>query len=201
MTTKEKILNESLKLFSERGYSDVSVSDIAAAVGIKAPSLYKHFKSKQEILDSCIERFSERIMEVRNSLMMSGTDGSGLDYSSSSIEMITEFAIGLFMFYLRDDIASKFRKMLTMERYRSPEINKVYEEIFINGGVEYEERIFAELIKSGVIKNENPHIIAVRFYSPIFYLLQKYDTCIGNDDVAKTELVSMVEEFCKVYKG
>ena len=52
MTTKQKILNEALTLFSEKGYSAVYVSDIADAVGIKAPSLYKHYKSKQEIFDS-----------------------------------------------------------------------------------------------------------------------------------------------------
>ena len=44
MSTKERILNEALRLFSEKGYSDVYVSDIAEAVGIKAPSLYKHYK-------------------------------------------------------------------------------------------------------------------------------------------------------------
>ena len=49
MTTKQKILNEALTLFSERGYNAVYVGDIAAAVGIKAPSLYKHYKSKKDI--------------------------------------------------------------------------------------------------------------------------------------------------------
>ena len=47
MNTKQKILLESLRLFSQRGYDAVSVEQIAAAVGIKAPSLYKHYKSKQ----------------------------------------------------------------------------------------------------------------------------------------------------------
>ena len=49
MTTKQKILNEALTLFSEKGYNAVYVGDIAAAVGIKAPSLYKHYKSKKDI--------------------------------------------------------------------------------------------------------------------------------------------------------
>ncbi|MCI6007618.1 MAG: TetR family transcriptional regulator, partial [Ruminococcus sp.] len=39
MNTKQKILNEALTLFSEKGYSSVYVGDIADAVGIKAPSL------------------------------------------------------------------------------------------------------------------------------------------------------------------
>lgn len=57
MNTKQKILNEALTLFSEKGYSSVYVGDIADAVGIKASSLYKHYKSKQEIFDSCIKVF------------------------------------------------------------------------------------------------------------------------------------------------
>ena len=43
--TKERILAEAVRLFAERGYEPVSVEMIAAAVGIKAPSLYKHYRS------------------------------------------------------------------------------------------------------------------------------------------------------------
>lgn len=201
MTTKEKILNEALKLFSKRGYSDVSVNDIATAVGIKAPSLYKHYNSKQSILDSCVEMFSERMKDVRNSLMVPGSDNSTTDYKNASLNMITSFAMGLFIFYLRDDIASKFRKMLMIERYRNADINKVYEDIFVNGAIDYEEKIFAELIETGVLKNEDPHILALRFYTPIYFLIQKYDMLPDHDEDAKLELKAIIEEFCSTYKG
>lgn len=201
MTTKEKILNEALSLFSEKGYSDVYVGDIAAAVGIKAPSLYKHFKGKQEIFDSCVEKFSERMTQIRNELLLPDTPQSDVSYKTADTEKITEFAIGLFMFYWKDDIASKFRKMLMIERYRNPELNRIYEELFVNGAVEYEEKIFAELIGAGVIKKEEPHIIALRFYSPIYFLLQKYDMWPEKEEEAKQELISMIREFCETYKG
>ncbi|MBQ6218084.1 MAG: helix-turn-helix transcriptional regulator, partial [Erysipelotrichaceae bacterium] len=55
MNTKEKILNEALSLFAEKGYDGTSVEQIAALVGIKAPSLYKHFKGKEDILNSIID--------------------------------------------------------------------------------------------------------------------------------------------------
>lgn len=90
-----------------------------------------------------------------------------LSYKTADTEKITEFAIGLFMFYWKDDTASRFRKMLMIERYRNPELNRIYDELFVNGAVEYEEKIFAELIDAGVIKKEDPHLIALRFYSPI----------------------------------
>lgn len=200
MTTKEKILHEALTLFSEKGYSSVYVGDIAAAVGIKAPSLYKHYKSKQEIFDSCVEKFYERMTQIRNGLLLPGTPQSEVSYKTADIGKITEFAVGLFIFYWKDDVASKFRKMLMIERYRNPELNKMYEDLFVNGAVAHEEEIFSELIHADVIKKEDPHIIALRFYTPIFYLLQKYDMHPEQEEAAKAELVSIVKEFCGTYK-
>ena len=53
--TKQKILDKALALFSSQGYDAVSVGEIAQAVGIKAPSLYNHFPSKQAIFDALVE--------------------------------------------------------------------------------------------------------------------------------------------------
>ena len=50
MSTKEKILDAALTLFAENGYDGTSVEQIAHVVGIKAPSLYKHYKGKEDIL-------------------------------------------------------------------------------------------------------------------------------------------------------
>jgi Transcriptional regulator len=50
MSTKEKILEAALSLFAENGYDGTSVEQIAGIVGIKAPSLYKHYKGKEDIV-------------------------------------------------------------------------------------------------------------------------------------------------------
>lgn len=57
--TKGRILSAALELFSKRGYEAVTVEQIAQAVGIKAPSLYKHFKSKRDIFDSIVCRMEQ----------------------------------------------------------------------------------------------------------------------------------------------
>lgn len=199
MTTKQKILNEALTLFSEKGYSAVYVGDIADAVGIKAPSLYKHYKSKQAIFDSCVEVFSERMEQVRNKLRLPYTLNADIDYQTASMETIIEIAINLFVFYLQDDVATKFRKMLMIERYHNAELNELFENLFIDGVVRHEEKIFSDLIDAKIIKKENPHIIALRFYTPIFYLLQKYDMHPDMVEEAKQELTLMVQEFCNTY--
>lgn len=199
MTTKQKILNEALTLFSEKGYSAVYVGDIADAVGIKAPSLYKHYKSKQAIFDSCIEVFSERMAQVRNKLRLPDTPKADINYQTASMETIVEIANNLFVFYLQDDVAAKFRKMLMIERYHNPKLNELFENLFMDGAVKHEEKIFSDLINAKIIKNEDPHIIALRFYTPIFYLLQKYDMHHDKLEEAKKELTLMVREFCNTY--
>lgn len=200
MDTKQKILNEALTLFSKKGYSDVYVGDIAKAVGIKAPSLYKHYKNKQEIFNSCIEVFSNRVDKIRQEMRLPDTKEADFFYETVSAEKLIDVATKLFLFYLQDDVVAKFRKMLIIERYNNPEINKLFEDLFINGVIKYEEKIFSNLIDLKIIKGEDPHIIALRFYTPIFYLLQKYDMHLDQVEDAKKELVLMVYEFCDTYK-
>ena len=61
MTTKEKIVDEALTLFSTKGYKGTSVKSIADAVGIKDSSLYKHFKSKRDIFDTIVIEMQNRM--------------------------------------------------------------------------------------------------------------------------------------------
>ena len=201
MTTKQKILNEALTLFAEKGYSAVYVGEIADAVGIKTPSLYKHYKSKQDIFNSCVEVFAERMENIRNNMQLPGSKTASFSYETIAEEHLIEVANALFMFYLQDNVAAKFRKMLMIERYRNPEINRLFEDFFIIRAIDHEKEIFSQLIDAKVIKGENPHIIALRFYTPIFYLLQKYDMRPNEIEEAKHELTLVVQEFCKTYKG
>ena len=62
--TKQAILDEALGLFSVHGYDGVSVKDIANAVGIKDSSLYKHFKSKNEIFETLLDGMNKRFEQT-----------------------------------------------------------------------------------------------------------------------------------------
>ena len=63
VTTKDKILEAALTLFSENGYDGTSVEEIAKSVGIKAPSLYKHYRGKGDILNALIDTAETRYEE------------------------------------------------------------------------------------------------------------------------------------------
>jgi AcrR family transcriptional regulator len=68
---KDQIIKTSAILFKEKGYSGVSMRDIAAEMGIKAASLYNHISSKQEILSEIIislaETFIREMKEIKSS--------------------------------------------------------------------------------------------------------------------------------------
>ena len=199
MNTKEKILIEALKLFSKKGYSAVYLSEIAESVNIKTPSLYKHYKSKQDIFNSCVDAFTLQIEKVRNELKLPGSKNEEISYETINEQDLVNIAKSLFIFYLKDDIVSNFRKMLLIERYNNKKLNDIYEDIFINKALKYEERIFSTLIDKGIIKHNNPHTLALEFYSPIFYLLQKYDLHQDKIKDAIEELSLLIHNFYENY--
>ena len=68
---KEEIIRVATKLFKEKGYSAVTMRDIAKSMGIKAASLYNHINSKQDILKTIIislaEQFTAGMLEIKSS--------------------------------------------------------------------------------------------------------------------------------------
>lgn len=200
MSTKEKILREALSQFADKGYSAVNLADIAAAVGIKTPSLYKHYKSKQDIFDSCVEMVSRRMMDIRNELHLPYSQEATFTYQETEEAQLLRIANALFLFFWKDETASRFRRMLLNERYHNEVLNKLYESLFIDGAIAHEERIFAELVTAGTLVKVDPHILAVRFYSPIYFLLQKFDMRPNDEAIALGELDDMVRDFCRMYK-
>lgn len=64
-TAKERVLRIAADLFAQRGFAGTSMQDIADALGVRKPSLYKHISSKDalyaEVLDTVLTPFSEAL--------------------------------------------------------------------------------------------------------------------------------------------
>lgn len=201
MKTKELILYESLNLFSTRGFEAVSVRDISASVGIRESALYKHYKNKQDIFDSIVNEMSNRMtnIHVELAIPLSSDYEAVSAYESISLEALQEISCRLFSFYLKDDIVSKFRKMLTIEQYRSSEIGQKFNDIFIEGTLQYQSSLFQQMIEQNLFIQGDSRIMALNFYSPIFLLLYKYDANPEKEKEAHTWIKKHIEEFSKHY--
>ena len=122
--TKENILHTALRLFARDGYEAVSVSAIAGELGMTKGALYKHYKSKRDIFDHIVKRIyqidaeSAKKYEVPEETF----DKSPSVYRTTTVDGIKAFIEAQFRFWTENEFASNFRKMLTLEQYRNPEI-------------------------------------------------------------------------------
>ena len=164
-TTKQRILTEAVKLFAKEGYEAVSVDQIAKAVGIKAPSLYKHYKSKRDIFDSILRFMEQQDKEHAGACSLpEGTAETMPEaYERSSAEDLITFSKQQFRYWTEDDFAASFRKMLTVEQYRSEEMSGLYHQYLGAGPLNY----VADLLGS--------QTEALLFYGPMFLLYSVYD--------------------------
>ena len=181
MDTKNRILDEALKLFSEKGYGNVYVEQIARAVGIKAPSLYKHFKSKQEILDciveECMKRFQEKCAEV-NLETIRWTE-------------VEKICMGMFLYQTTDEWITHFRQLLLIEQFKNPKMKEIYQQVFIDGPIKSMSNIFSQLIKLGYMKEGTPEVYAMELYGPFFM----YHTVGGESESVLKNLKEHVTRF------
>ena len=200
--TKETILFESLKLFADKGYDGVTVRDIAAEVGIKQSSLYKHYKSKQEIFDTLVDTMQSRFRDAATSFQLPNGELQEMarEYATGGIEVLKKISSDIFCFYLKDPYASQFRKMLSIEKYKNEEIDRIYREVYIDTAISYQARLFEEMIKQGFMRQASPEVMALQFFSPIFLLLNKYDGIAEKEKEAKEILGKHIEQFDMIYR-
>ncbi len=197
--TKQIILAEALNLFAIYGYQSVSVAQIADAVGIKVPSLYKHYKSKQEIFDMLLQDILVRMSEARNRLAVPIDEKMTDIYDKIDLDSLSQMFYSMLSFYLEDGMVSKYRRFLSIERYSNPEAERLYQKMFIDNVLELETALFRELISRGHFIDTDPDIMALHFYSPIFLLINKYDNSTYDPENLKCLTHQLVYSFSEIY--
>lgn len=205
MTTKERIVDEALTLFAAKGFRGTTVKDIADAVGIKDASLYKHFKSKKEILNTIVEEAYVHMGNMSDSLGIPSGGGSLEDaaefFRGINRETIITLGKEVFKFYLTDDYMSRFWKLANLEQYNNRDFYELYRRLFTEEGIEYQKNLFAEMIRMGAFREGNPEVMAYNFYSPIFLLLHRYAGSEGELDEALGIIEKMVGDFYDRYQA
>lgn len=200
--TKEIILFKALKLFADNGYDGVTVRDIASEVGIMQSSLYKHYKSKQEIFDTLVQTMQTQFKEASATFHLpeGALDEMANEYANGGNSVLKNISSSIFHYYLKDPYASQFRKMLSIERYKDKEIERIYREIFIDTAISYQTTLFREMIEQGFMRKADPEIMALQFFAPIFVLLNKYDCVPEKENEAIELLEKHIDQFDMIYR-
>lgn len=201
MDTKQRILDEALTLFSEKGYANVFVGDIAEAVGIKAPSLYKHYKSKKAIFDAIIDLMDQRFADQAKAMQINGSDAvaDAEIYKGLPEEQLLKLGRQFFLYFLHDDYNQKFRKMLTLEQFHDEDLAKIYSRIYVDEPLYYQGMLFGFMVTSGILKTDNVQIMTLHFYAPIYYLLTICDREPDREPEALKLLDDHIKQFDRIY--
>ena len=194
--TKENILQTALRFFARDGYEAASVSDIAGELGITKGALYKHYKNKQDIFNSIVERMYQIDAERAKKFEVPEEtfDRSPETYRNTDMDKITAFIEAQFHFLTEDEFARNFRKMLILEQYRNPEIAELYQKCLVSGPVSYIEDLFREMMERGIWDKSDPKKLALEFYAPFYLLLSISDALPENKEPAKL-LTVHIERF------
>ena len=177
---KEEILIVALHLFARDGYEAVSVSQIAGELDMTKGALYRHYKSKRDIFDCIVQRMEQQDGEQarENEVPEESIEKTPEEYQNVSLDDFVEYSKSMFEYWTVNDFASSFRKMLTIEQFRSEEMQNLYQQYLVSGPTEYVKDLFDNM------EIKNPEENAVKFYANMFFYYSMYD---GSADKAKVK--------------
>ncbi|MGX6443150.1 TetR/AcrR family transcriptional regulator [Neobacillus sp. K501] len=182
-TTKDKILETSIDLFSRKGFNGVSIRTITKEVGIKESSLYNHFQNKEEILETIFDIFRNEFKKTIPPVHL-------LDQilESSSIEQFFEKGFENIKNHVDNDTNEKLWRILYIEHYRDSIAREIFLNDIIAATTDFLEIVFTKLIEKGTVKPFDPKLLAAEYQYPIFSMIAEYNMLrFDQKDTSKIE--------------
>ncbi|MBR6228787.1 MAG: TetR/AcrR family transcriptional regulator [Eubacterium sp.] len=192
MSTKERILEEALTLFAENGYDGTGVDLIAERVGIKGPSLYRHFKSKEDIFNTLIDSAEERYEE------MFGSE-KNIGKIPESREEFIKVTMERIRFSMKDPIIRKTRMLLVQEQFRNERISEVTTRHQLDGIQGMFAKIIKGMMDEGLVKKDDPEMLSVEITAPAVLQIARADRQPQCEKECLDSIERHIRHFCDVY--
>lgn len=166
--TRERLIQVALELFSEYGYEGTSVEQIASAVGIKAPSIYAHFKGKEDILKAVLDWTDQEYEKgMKLGIYKEAEIRTGADLKAYAMKSVK--------FTLDSEMIKKMRKLITIEQYRNEVFTESATRHQLTNHIRVYALIFKKLMDDGVMIKGDPEIVALEFIAPVSLMIQLHD--------------------------
>ena len=193
MNTKEKIFDVALDLFSKKGYDSVSLREIAEEVGIKKSSIYSHYPSKEAILISIFEYFTDLFEydELLNSKeLVLATDN---DILTQNPEMFYHIGSEAIKEMFSNERNLKIWKLIFIQMHYNEKIRVFFQNEILLKPLLFWEEFFTILKEKEIIRKDcNPKLLAKEYYSyPIYLLLE---ICAKYYDIPQDSLDDFFKE-------
>ena len=191
--TKQEILDAALELFSVQGFEATSIAQIAGAVGIRKASLYSHFENKQAILDALVQEVLEQYEEHSLFARADWEKDTGTlpQTADDAVQMIQ----GQIRYILHDPAISRGRKMLVIEQFRNRPLAGLQTKQNYSDVLRYFTGLMKQLIRQGVLAEDDPEIMAAQFCLPISVWINLCD----REPDRESEVMELVEKHIRQF--
>ena len=186
--TRQKILDCAVDLFAMKGYTETTIRELAAAVGVKEASIYNHFPSKISILEYILEEYSHITYASFDREKLSGLkDNPSPDSILSCMKVV--FPEGREEYYL------KRLYVILQEQHRNPMVRKFVSERIILSTEQVIGTIINALKEFGILRPDADPDYWVRVHSSLIYsfanraLLGIGDSAAGFSGMGMSELL------------
>ena len=191
--TKSRILDAALVRFSEKGYEGTNIREVAESLGLGKSSLYRHFISKEEIwntlIDELIRYYEERFGSVEN-----------LPPIPQTAEELRSMTMRLINFTIHDEKIIRIRKILLTEQFRDDRVCELATRYFHANLEEMFAKIFSGMMDRGILKKDDPGILAFSYTAPISSLVQLHDREPKREREIMEKLEQFITHFISVYE-
>ena len=190
--TKERILDEALRQFSQKGYDGTNIRELTASLGLVKSSMYKHFGSKEDIwnalLDEMIAYYNEHFGSAEN-----------LPPVPDSLDGLVSMTMQMVNFTIHDERVVMTRKLLTIEQFRDERARKLATKHFLTGLTEMFTHIFEGMIDRKLLQSDDPKMLAFAYIAPISALIHLCDREPEKEDNTVSQIESFSRHFIKTY--
>ncbi len=195
--TKQKIFDTSIELFSKKGFNGVSMREIAKVVGIKESSIYNHYKSKDEIIDSIFDFFASSIKNYRPS----ETELKNMVSYMTPEDLLKQLLIryGNALNGKLDCIA----RIIYSEQFKNEKAKKIMQENLFMEPATYTNELLNMLLEKKMIKQVDTTLFADEYNYVLFALSFEYAHAINDGkDVAPIikKMFKHIEFICNFLK-
>ena len=191
--TKERILTAALDMFSQKGYEGTNIRELSASLGLVKSGIYKHFESKEAIWNALLDRmiiyYAERFGSSEH-----------LPPVPDSPEEFIAMTMRMANLTIHDDKIMKTRKVLTLEQFRDERARDLATKHFLTGLTEMFSRIFSGMMDKGLIRRDDPAMLALAYTAPISALIHLCDREPEKTEAATAQIEAFSRHFVATYE-
>lgn len=191
-TTKERILDEALLSFANNGYRGTNLRDLAAGMNLSKSALYRHFDSKEAIWNAVIDMMEAYYCERFGS-------PEKMPETPKSCDELLAMTMHMLDFTMHDEKVILTRRILLTEQFRDERARHFATLHFLTGTKEIYTKIFAEMMDSGILKKDEPEMLAFAYTAPITALIHLCDREPEREQEIVGEIEAFVRHFIRTY--